>query len=1099
MRMLRPPQDPDAILRELNPPQREAVTETEGPLLVLAGAGSGKTRVIAHRIAYLLAVKGVHPRTVLAVTFTNKAAEEMRRRVEDLLLPFGIRPPLIATFHSACVRILREHIRHLGISGSFVIYDEDDRLTLVKECLRAEEVDERALPPAQLVHRISQAKNQMLSVEEVERQARTPREERIALLFRRYQSRLAAANALDFDDLLLVTVRLFDKVPEVLAWYRGLWKYVLVDEYQDTNRAQYRIIQLLTSEHRNLCVVGDDDQCVVEGTLIDTPDGPRPIETIREGTLALAGAGWGSTRLAKIDAVRRNQFDGTVVSIKTEDGQELVATPNHLLFARLEPDPNRHYVYLMYQRRLGYRIGITRGVRAGNSGEIVSGLMVRANGELADKLWILKACDSVEDAQYVESYFAASYGLPTMVFHVRGRRMALTQSHIDRLFREIDTRSRAERLMTDHFLFPEYPHHQAGAVPRGNISRKIVNFTMFGGPRPYEKRPWHEHRIQLISSDTSLREATALVARTRRGKRSTWRVETSRKDYDEGIAFVRSLCQGADLDLVHRARMTQDKAFYFMPASHLRPGMIVPVVREGKVHKETVSSVEFRHYRGPVYDISVQDLRNYVAGGFLVHNSIYRWRGADLRNILDFEHDFPGCRVVRLEQNYRSTKRILEIASSVIAHNYGRKGKTLWTENAEGEPAALYRAWDEHEEAGFVRRTIEAQRQQGADYREIAIFYRTNAQSRVLEDALRQSGIPYLIVGGVRFYERKEIKDTLAYLRLVANGKDDVAFRRAIAAPNRGIGKASLGRLEEAATALGRSLLEACRALPPELGGKPRRSLEEFARLIEDLGAKKTGALLPQIVDEVLIASGYREALRQEKTAEADERLQNLDELVAAAEEFQRSREDATLEGFLDTVSLVSDVDELPEERGAVTLMTLHSAKGLEFPVVFLTGMEEGVFPHVRSMDDAEEIEEERRLCYVGITRAKASLFLSYALHRRLHGYGLGEPSRFLLEIPEDRIVLLNYRGAGSRAHAAPAPAAGIEWERHGRAEGPGARALIDEGYPFRVGAKLRHARWGEGLLVGIERDGTDVIVTVHFSSVGRKRLSLSYANLEEL
>ncbi|MEK7880093.1 MAG: UvrD-helicase domain-containing protein, partial [candidate division NC10 bacterium] len=369
--------DPDAILRELNPPHREAVTETEGPLLVLAGAGSGKTRVIAHRIAYLLAVKGVHPRTVLAVTFTNKAAEEMRRRVEDLLLPFGIRPPLIATFHSACVRILREHIRHLGISGSFVIYDEDDRLTLVKECLRAEEVDERALPPAQLVHRISQAKNQMLSVEEVERQARTPREERIALLFRRYQSRLAAANALDFDDLLLVTVRLFDKVPEVLAWYRGLWKYVLVDEYQDTNRAQYRIIQLLTSEHRNLCVVGDDDQ------------------------------------------------------------------------------------------------------------------------------------------------------------------------------------------------------------------------------------------------------------------------------------------------------------------------------------------------------------------------SIYRFRGADLRNILDFEGDFQGCLVIRLEQNYRSTKRILEIAASVIAHNYGRKGKTLWTENAEGEPASLYRAWDEHEEAGFVRRTIEAQHHRGADYREIAIFYRTNAQSRTFEEELR--------------------------------------------------------------------------------------------------------------------------------------------------------------------------------------------------------------------------------------------------------------------------------------------------------------------------------------------------------------------------
>ncbi len=712
----------EAVLRDLNPPQREAVTATEGPLLVLAGAGSGKTRVIAHRIAYLLGVKGLHPRSILAVTFTNKAAEEMRRRVEQLLLPFGIRLPLIATFHSTCVRILREHVRHLGLSPAFVIYDEADRLTLVKECLRAEGLDERVLPPASVVHLISQAKNQMLRVEEVERQARTPREQQIAFVFRRYQARLAAANALDFDDLLLVTVRLFEKVPEVLAWYRRLWKYVLVDEYQDTNRAQYRMIQLLTAEHRNLCVVGDPDQ------------------------------------------------------------------------------------------------------------------------------------------------------------------------------------------------------------------------------------------------------------------------------------------------------------------------------------------------------------------------SIYRWRGADLRNILDFEHDVPGCRVVRLEQNYRSTKRILDIADAVIANNVGRKAKTLWTENAEGDPAVVYGAWDEHDEAAFVSRTIRRLRDEGTGYREIAIFYRTNAQSRVLEDALRLAGIPYLIVGGVRFYERKEIKDALAYLRLIVNPKDDVAFRRAVVAPSRGIGKASLLRLEEPAKMAAVSLLEACRQLPPDVAGKPRRSLEEFVRLVGALGERKSRVALPQFLDEVLTASGYREALKQERTAEAEERLENLEELVAAAEEFQLAREGVTLEAFLDAVSLVSDVDELPEERTGVTLMTLHSAKGLEFPVVFLTGMEEGVFPHVKSLTDVEELEEERRLCYVGLTRARARLFLSYALHRRLHGYGLGEPSRFLMEIPEAQVTLLS--GSG---RARPS------------ASSPNISARHDEPFPFRVGTRLRHARWGEGLLVGIEREGTDVIVTVHFGSVGRKRLSLQYAQLEEL
>ncbi|MFQ5830231.1 MAG: ATP-dependent helicase [Candidatus Methylomirabilia bacterium] len=721
--MVRSLVDAEVILRDLNPTQREAVTATEGPVLVLAGAGSGKTRVIAHRIAYLLAVNGVHPRNMLAVTFTNKAAEEMRRRVEGLLLPFGIRSPLLATFHSTCVRILRQHIQHLGLSPHFVIYDEDDRLTLVRECLREQEVDDRTLPPGSVVHWISRAKNQMESVEEAQRLARTSREERLALLFERYQARLGQARALDFDDLLVTTVRLFERVPEALGWYRGLWKYVLVDEYQDTNRAQYRIIQLLTAEHRNLFVVGDDDQ------------------------------------------------------------------------------------------------------------------------------------------------------------------------------------------------------------------------------------------------------------------------------------------------------------------------------------------------------------------------SIYRFRGADLRNILNFEHDFPGCRVVRLEQNYRSSGLILDIASTVIANNAGRKGKTLWTENGKGESAAVYRARDEYEEAHFVAQTIRLLREQGVGTHDIAVFYRTNAQSRVLEDALRRSGIPYLIVGGVRFYERKEIKDALAYLRLVVNSRDDVAFRRAIAAPSRGIGKATLIRLEEAAQRAGSSLLEACRALPSEISTKPRRSLEEFARLIATLQDQKGAAAIPAFVDEVLSASGYLDALRQERTAEAEARLENLKELVAAAEEFQHSQDEATLEGFLDVVSLVSDVDELPEDRGAVTLMTLHSAKGLEFPVVFLTGMEEGVFPHLKSMKDVEELEEERRLCYVGLTRAKERLFLSYALHRRLHGYGLGEPSRFLLEVPESELVLLN---ASRPEPPIPLP------ESHEPA------AETDD-WPFRVGARLRHARWGEGLLVGIERDGGDVIVTVHFASVGRKRLSLQYAHLEAL
>jgi DNA helicase-2/ATP-dependent DNA helicase PcrA len=444
--------------------------------------------------------------------------------------------------------------------------------------------------------------------------------------------------------------------------------------------------------------------------------------------------------------------------------------------------------------------------------------------------------------------------------------------------------------------------------------------------------------------------------------------------------------------------------------------------------------------------------------------------------------------VVALEQNYRSTRRILDIASAVIVNNTARKDKRLWTENHEGARALVYRAWDENEEAAFVAQKIRALRAEGREYRDVAVFYRTNAQSRVLEDALRRAGIPYMIVGGVRFYERREIKDVVAYLRLISNPLDDVAFRRAVAAPARGIGKASLDRLAEAARATGLPLLAACAALPPDITGKPRRALEEFARLVAHLAERRAALPVPALIDLVCTASGYRDALKAERSAEADARLENLEELVAASEELIAARraggdEAVTLETFLDSIALVADTDEIDAESGGVTLMTLHSAKGLEFPVVFLTGLEEGVFPHARSMLEPEEVEEERRLCYVGLTRAREHLMLSYALHRRIQGYGVAEPSRFLLEIPEEQLHLINARRpepvAVATSHVAePAP---------------------DEDFPFRLGAKVRHARWGEGLLVGIQREGADVIATVHFASVGRKRLSLQYAHLEEI
>jgi DNA helicase-2/ATP-dependent DNA helicase PcrA len=710
------------LLDDLNPAQREAVTAGDGPLLVLAGAGSGKTRVIVHRIAWLIGVQGVSPRNMLAVTFTNKAAEEMARRVDELLLPVGLTAPLIATFHSVCARILRQHGRFIALPPHFVIYDEDDRLALVKECMKEGELADRAFTPAAAVHRISYLKNQMVSVAEALGEARGPWEQKAALVYSRYDKRLRDIGAVDFDDLLLLAGRLLEEVPDVLAWYRGLWRHMLVDEYQDTNRAQYKIIRLLTGEHRNICVVGDPDQ------------------------------------------------------------------------------------------------------------------------------------------------------------------------------------------------------------------------------------------------------------------------------------------------------------------------------------------------------------------------SIYKWRGADLRNILDFERDYPGTRVVRLEQNYRSTQRVLALASAVIAHNVQRKDKGLWTMNAEGERARLYRAWDEHEEANFVAQAILGLATEGVPWAGVAVFYRTNAQSRVLEDALRRARIPHVIVGGVRFYERKEIRDTLAYLRLILNPADDVAFRRAVQAPTRGIGQATLARLDEVVERHDTPLLAVAVNPPPDVRGRARRALEEFAALFPRLAGQRTRLPPPAFIDLVLDASGYREALKQERSPEAEARLENLEELVAAAEDYTVAQAEPTLEGFLDSIALVTDVDEWEHGQARVTLMTLHAAKGLEFRVVFLTGMEEGVFPHARTLSAAEDIEEERRLCYVGLTRARERLYLTWALHRRVHGYGVAEASRFLREMPEAELMALNARaepGAG-RPSEEPVPA-------------------LDDDLPLRVGAMVRHPRWGEGMVVGVEKDGGDVIVTVRFASVGRKRLSLQYAHLEEL
>lgn len=733
-------------LDDLNPPQREAVLHSEGPLLILAGAGSGKTRVITFRIAYLIQEKGVDPANILAVTFTNKAADEMRGRVERLL---GI--PLsglwISTFHSACVRILRRHADRLGYPKQFVIYDETDRQALLKACMKDTGIDDSRFQPRTFISRISSLKNNIIGPEDYrKRSAGFGFDEIVYEVYSLYQERLRESGGLDFDDLLMQTVRLFERESDVLSYYQDLFRYIMIDEYQDTNHAQYRLVRLLAGRHRNLCAVGDDDQ------------------------------------------------------------------------------------------------------------------------------------------------------------------------------------------------------------------------------------------------------------------------------------------------------------------------------------------------------------------------SIYRFRGADITNILNFEKDYPDARVIKLEQNYRSTQNILGAASAVVSRNLGRKPKTLWTERRGGEKIECYRAQDEKDEARYVCRMVEKFVESGRRFREFAVLYRTNAQSRALEDALRNHGIPYRIFGGLRFYDRKEIKDIIAYLRVLHNPADEVSLKRIINVPGRGIGDATIDRLESYARASGRILYDAMSVVDNDaMAAGAKKRLHEFHAMMEHIRRDADEMTVTELIKLVLRETRYMETLEKENTVEARIRIENLEELLTAAEDFTEQNREASLAAFLDQVALITDMDQQAGQmagRGsvdAVTLMTLHNAKGLEFPVVFMSGMEEGLFPHLRSRDSEADMEEERRLCYVGMTRAKERLFLTHAAERRLYGYLKSSiVSRFIDEIPRYMLSISHGQGIGRSAPARRGVLNdGIVVRHNGCAEAEECGDAKPAVSRYYKGAVVRHAKFGIGTVQMTEGGGEDMKVCVSFPGHGVKTLSVKYANLE--
>jgi DNA helicase-2/ATP-dependent DNA helicase PcrA len=735
------------LLAGLNQQQREAVLHTEGQLLILAGAGSGKTKVLTHRVAYLIKGKGVYPGNILAITFTNKAAREMKERIQKLLGDIS-ENIWVSTFHSTCVRILRRDIEKIGFNRDFVIFDSADQQTVIKDCIKELNLNEKNFPPRTVLDIIGRAKDDLIEAQDYRKMyAYDYRMGKIASIYELYQKKLKQNNALDFDDIILFTIKLFLNNPTVLEYYQKKFRYILVDEYQDTNTAQYRLVSLLAQGHRNLCVVGDDDQ------------------------------------------------------------------------------------------------------------------------------------------------------------------------------------------------------------------------------------------------------------------------------------------------------------------------------------------------------------------------SIFGWRGANIGNILNFEKEFKDCKVIKLEQNYRSTQTILDAANSVIKNNAGRKRKSLWTDNRKGSKVVCYEGRNEHEEALFVASEIKRLvSSEDRRYNDFAILYRINAQSRVLEDIFMKEGIPYKIFGGLRFYDRKEIKDILAYLRVIQNPADDVALKRIINVPKRGIGNVTVGTAAKIASQRGCSIFSIISSLEdiPQLQ-KASSRLGSFVDMISGFRALKDDIDASDMIREVIEKSGILKELEEEKSIEAETRIENIRELISAAMEFESQNEEKGLGAFLEHVSLVSDIDSLDEEKDNIVMMTLHSAKGLEFPVVFIVGLEEGVFPGYRSMMDEAEIEEERRLCYVGITRAKEKLYLTYAYCRTLFGNTTyNKKSRFLGEISPK---LLETNDGNARK---PSGRSSIIWD----AQGNGSFKLFRGSKPFTIdeleprvldnisfykGDVVEHKKFGVGTVTSVEKEGSDYKLEIQFENSGMKRLMASYAKLKKL
>ena len=1108
----------------LNKEQYEGATTIEGQVLILAGAGSGKTRVLTHRIAHMVEDLNIAPYNILAITFTNKAAKEMKDRVRALIGECA-ENMWISTFHSTCVKILRREIDKIGYKSSFTIYDSSDQKTLVKECMKTVNINDKDISEQEIISKIGKAKDRMQTARSFKLENESNfRENKIADVYEMYQKRLKENNALDFDDLIFKTVELFKSNPETLEFYQRKFKYIMVDEYQDTNGAQYELVKLLASKYKNICVVGDDDQCLVEGSMVSTENKDVEIEKLMKEDLVRVASGNGETSLLKISDINKKKYCGKIVKITTKNNRVIKATPNHISFGKISLEEDKYYVYLMYKSGFGYRIGQTSSVRSRDDRD-ASGLAIRLNGEQADKMWIIKVCDTKGDATYYEQYYSVKYGIPTIVFNSRGRNITISQEQIEKMFKEIDTINAAEKLMEDEFLYNEYPHHLSNAVIRGDSIRKRVNLSFFGGKKSVQ-RGIYSHRIGLNSSgDDSKNKFIEAGFNVRDGQRNTYRVETERALYDEAEEFARKLSMVEEsFEILKKAKLSNDKSFMFMPIGSFKPGMSIAIQNSEKIEEDIVISVELEDYDGYVYDLNIDNARNYIANGIVVHNCIYQWRGADIKNILDFEKDYPDAKVIKLEQNYRSKGNILNAANVVIVNNSNRKSKALRTEQELGSKIKVYRAYSDSDEGDFVgKQILDIRKNEDKKYNDFAILYRTNAQSRIFEESFRRKGIPYKIVGGTRFYDRKEIKDILAYLKVLINPQDDISIRRIINVPKRSIGDATVNKIQDFADSFELNMWDALSEVRsiPTLTPRNVSCIDPFVQLMENLMILSETTPVSMLIETILEDTGYMDQLKKSNEIEDKSRIENLKELVSDAVDFEKNSEDKSLSAYLEKVSLVQDTDKIEDEDDSVVLMTVHSAKGLEFPVVFMVGMENGIFPGSASFEKESEMEESRRLCYVGITRAKEILFMTSAEVRRVFGKTVAySQSDFINEIKPDLKEYVSVEKTGIKSRESfinkssynnphslrnnmtrTVSGSGLNASRP-NSIGSSSIGNVSSGDYISVaeatmGRKVMHEKFGVGTIVSVQNSGDDKKLTIAFDKQGVKVLLLSFAKLK--